>query len=188
MSHVPLLYICHLLVAAQRVFLSSTNPTPCFGDTVNLICYYPDVMEKVNGTFRYIVTTPSWRVDSKPIFPDEDVVYETRINQTASRLRVRIDTAIFTGDPVFFTCFLLLMFGGEDSDSTVVNPQGGYMYTDVALYEANVLYNSITMHYILCTNCNFKATMWCLSKQLSKGHALSVIAELPCVLSQQCVT
>ena len=33
----------------QRVFLSSNNPTPCFGDTVDLICYYPDVMETVNS-------------------------------------------------------------------------------------------------------------------------------------------
>ena len=115
------------------MFLSSTNPTPCFGDTVDIICYYPDVMESVNGTFRYIVATPNWRVDRQRLFPDEDVYDLRPINQTASRLRVRIDPAIFTGDPVFFTCFLALTVGGEDSDSTVVNPQGSSMYLDVAL-------------------------------------------------------
>ena len=41
--------------------------------------------------------------------------------------RVRIDPAIFTGDPVSFTCFLLLTSEGEDSASTVVDPQGVFL-------------------------------------------------------------
>ena len=110
--------------AAQRVFLSSNNPTPCYNNTVDLICYYPHVMERVNGQPRYTVTTPSWRVNGERIFPDEDVFDQQIVNQTASRLRVRIDPAIFTGDPVSFTCYLLLTSGGEDSASTVVDPQG----------------------------------------------------------------
>ena len=112
--------------AAQRVFLSSNNPTPCYNNTVDLICHYPDVMERVNGQPRYTVTTPSWRVNGERFFPDEDVF---SVNQTASRLRVRIDPANFTGDPVNFTCYLPLTSGGEDNASTVVDPQGSYTYT-----------------------------------------------------------
>ena len=110
--------------AAQRVFLSSNNPTPSHHDTVDLICHYPDVMESVNGQPRHVVTTPSWRVNEEYVFPDEDVFDQRPINQTASRLRVRIDPANFTGDPVSFTCYLPLTSGGEDSASTVVDPQG----------------------------------------------------------------
>ena len=111
--------------AAQRVFLSSNNPTTCYNNTVDLICHYPDVMERVNGQPRYTVTIPNWRMNGELIYLDEDVYDQRSINQTASRLRVRIDPAIFTGDPVSFTCFLLLTSGGEDSASTVVDPQGG---------------------------------------------------------------
>ena len=109
------------------MFLSSSSsyPTPCFGDTVDLICYFPDVMERVNGQRRYIGTTANYRVNGEDIFPDEDVFDQSIINQTASRLRVRIDPAIFTGDPVSFTCFLPLTGGGEESsNTTMVDPQG----------------------------------------------------------------
>ena len=101
--------------AAQRVFLSgsSTNPTPCFGDTVDLICYYPDVMERVNGQLRYSATTASYRMNGELVFPDDDVFDQSIINQMASRLRVSIDPATFTGDPVSFTCFLSLTGGGD---------------------------------------------------------------------------
>ena len=110
--------------AAQRVFLSSNTTTPCFGDTVDLICYYPDVTMRVNGKPKYIVGTASWRMNGKLLFPAADVYNQDIFNQTSSRLRVRIDPANFTGDPVSFTCFLHLTGGGEDSASTVVDPQG----------------------------------------------------------------
>ena len=113
--------------AAQRVFLSSNNPTPCYNNTVDLTCHYPHVMERVNGQRRYTVTLPSWRVNGEDLFPDEYVFDQISINQTASRLRVRIDPAFFTGDPVSFTCYLPLTSGGEDSASTVVDPQGVFL-------------------------------------------------------------
>ena len=94
------------------MFHSSDNPTPCFGDTVDLICYYPDVMERVNGQLRYLVNTASYRRNGLLLFPDEDVFDQRPLNQTTSRLRVRIDPANFTGDPVSFSCFLPLTGGG----------------------------------------------------------------------------
>ena len=106
------------------MFLSSNATTPCFGDTVELICYYPDVMEMVNGQPRYSAPIASYRVNGVFVFPDEDVFDQIIINQTANRLRVRIDPANFTGDPVF-SCFLPLTGGGEDSSNTIlVDPQG----------------------------------------------------------------
>ena len=111
-------------VTAGAVLLSLNNPTPCYNDTVDLICYYPHVMERVYGQFKYTVIAASWRVNGERLFPDEDVFDLQNVNQTASRLRVRIDPANFTGDPVSFTCYLPLTSGGEDSASTVVDPQG----------------------------------------------------------------
>ena len=110
--------------ADKHVFLSTTNPTPCYNDSVDLICHYPDVMERVNEQLRYTATTDSWRMNGQPLFLDGDVFTQISINQTASELRVRIDPATFTGDPVSFTCYLPLTGGGEDSASTVVDPQG----------------------------------------------------------------
>ena len=101
----------------------SDNPTPCYDHTVDIFCYYPHVMERVNGQPRYIVPTPSWRVNGEPLIFDPDI-FDQRSNQTVSKLIVRIDPANFTGDPVNFTCYLPLTSGGEDSASTVVDPQG----------------------------------------------------------------
>ena len=110
------------------MFLSSNNPTPCFGDTVDLICYYPDVMERVNGQLRYTSATASYRMNGEVFFPDEDVFDQRSLNQTALRLRVRIDPAIFTGDPISFSCFLPLTGEGEDSRNIrLVDPQGSSM-------------------------------------------------------------
>ena len=106
------------------MFLSSNNTTPCYNSTVGLICYHPDVMERGNGQSRYTVTTPGWRVNGERLYPDEDVFNQEFINRTTSVLRVRIDRANFTGDPASFTCYLPLTSGGEDSASTVVDPQG----------------------------------------------------------------
>ena len=110
--------------ADEHVFLSITNPTPCYNDTVDLICNYPALMERVNGQMRYIVPTSNWRVNGQTLFLDGDVFTQTSINQTTSRFKVRIDPATFTGDPVSFTCYLPLTGGGEDNASTVVDPQG----------------------------------------------------------------
>ena len=110
--------------AVQPVFLSSNNPTPCFGSTVDLICLYPHVMERVNGQLKYTSTTASWRMNKELLFPDDNIFDQRPINQTATRLRVRVDPANFTGDPVSFTCYLSLTSGGEDNVSTVVDPQG----------------------------------------------------------------
>ena len=114
------------------MFLSSNNPTPCYNNTVDLICHYPDVMERVNGQPRYTVPTANWRMNREFIFTAKDVFDQRPPNETASRLRVRIDPAHFTGDPVSFTCYLPLASGGEDSASTVVDPQGSYLLTSSA--------------------------------------------------------
>ena len=85
-------------------------------------------MKMVNRQPRYIVTIPSWRMNGKRLFPDEDILDVVIINETASRLRVRIDPANFTGDSLSFTCFLPLTGGGEDSATTVVDPEGNSTY------------------------------------------------------------
>ena len=85
-------------------------------------------MERVNGQPRYSVPTANWKVNGKLLIFDPDVL-DQRYNQTVSKLTVRIDPANFTGDPVSFTCYLPLTSGGEDSASTVVDPQGSYTYT-----------------------------------------------------------
>ena len=133
--------------AAQRVFLYTTTPTPCFGDTINLTCYYPDVMEEVNGQPKYDAVTASWRMNGELLFPDEDVFNQQVFNQTASRLRVRIDPAIFTGDTVSFTCYLSLTSGGEDSASTVVDPQGIVNFEHSVLVERCMMYHLVVFMF-----------------------------------------
>ena len=161
-------------VTAGAVLLSLNNPTPCYNNTVDLICYYPDVMETVNGQRRYTVTLPSWRVNGKDVFPDEDVFDLHTVNQTASRLRVRIDPANFTGDPVSFTCYLPLTSGGEDSASTVVDPQEVYnthifsSKVPVWLFQAVYIhvYNKQSTHCVATTHNSMESMLLCRYKCL----------------------
>ena len=91
-------------------------------------------MEMVNGQPRYSAPIASYRVNGVFVFPDEDVFDQIIINQTANRLRVRIDPANFTGDPIVFICFLPLFGGGEESSNTIfVDPQGNYFYINNVL-------------------------------------------------------
>ena len=89
-------------------------------------------MKRVNGQLRYISATARYRMNGEVIFPDKDAFDQLQrpFNQTASRLRVRIDPANFTGDPVSFTCLLPLTGGGVDSSVTrMVDPQGSNINT-----------------------------------------------------------
>ena len=142
------------------MFLSSANPAPCYNDTVDLICNCPDLMERVNGQLRYTATTPSWRMNGQTLFLNGDVFIQTSINQTASRLEVRIDPVTFTGDPVSFTCYLPLNGGGEDNSSTVVDPQGTFtafslnVLVHVAIPKSEVQYHSsLTYLFLLLLTC-----------------------------------
>lgn len=106
--------------AGQHVFqssnLTSNDHTPCFGETVDFICYYPAAPPGL---------TSIWLKNGTRVFPDDDVIDQRSLNLTASRLRVRIDQAVFTGDLVSFTCYLPLASGGKEiSNSIIVDPQG----------------------------------------------------------------
>ena len=117
------------------MFLSSTNPKPCYNDTVDLHCYVLDV-KQVNGQTKYSTGNPSWRKDEKPLYSKVSAL--PGVNGTTWQLRVRIDPGNFTGDPVTYTCYLSLTGGGEDNDSTVVDPQGIYMFSVLQLFLGSV--------------------------------------------------
>ena len=126
----------------------SSPPTTPFPVLVTLLTssatIYPDVMERVNGQRRYSANTASYRVNGEDIFPDENAFDLRSLNQTASKLRVRIAPASFTGDPVSFSCFLPLTGGGEDSSITrMVDPQGSNI---------NTLFDYVYIHIHLSCN------------------------------------
>lgn len=127
----------HLTVAAQRVFLSTTKPTPCYNDTVNLICHYPDIMKRVNGQLKYSVTTPSWRKNGRLFYTNREQYSLRGVNQTAVQLTVSITRAYFPDNAVSFTCYLLLTGGGEDNATAVIYPQGVAL---IALSVCSLLY------------------------------------------------
>ena len=57
------------------MFLFSNNPTPCFGDTVDLISATTtaSVMVRVSKQPRYAATTASFKRNDLFVFPVEDV-------------------------------------------------------------------------------------------------------------------
>ena len=146
----PSLIFVHYAGAAQRVFLSSNNTSPCYNTTIDLICHYPTLMERVNGQYRYSVTTASWRANGSLLRIDGKKYSLRDINQTASRLTVSMKRAFFPGSPVSFTCYLLLTGGGEDSTTIIVYPQGvmvwqlymhvlAYFFTVDVAYTVNII-------------------------------------------------
>ena len=142
------------------MFLSSNDSTPCFGEIVSLICYYPDVMEMGNEGFKSYATSANWLVNGKRIFPDGKVFDTGKINQTTSELIMKIDPFIFTGDPVSITCQPPLYSISEGEKSVLVDPQGSYAYTHYI--QACTCYSELLNH-VLYIKCYFEVYIKCFN-------------------------
>ena len=104
--------------------ISTSTPTPCYGDVVTLVCHHPEV---ATDPERYFTTVPEWREDGKSIPPLSNT--ETSADLTYTTHAINITTKHFKGKSPNYTCFLILDKNGhpgniETSENITVDPVG----------------------------------------------------------------
>ena len=117
--------------------ISTSTPTPCYGDVVTLVCHHPEV---AGNPGRYFTTTPIWRENGVGITPStgiylHDDTSEDLINTT---LTITITVDHFRNKSFNYSCILALAENGiptgevETSGEITVDPVGEWvLHTNV---------------------------------------------------------
>ena len=85
--------------------ISTSTPTPCYGDVVTLVCHHPDL---ASNPGRYFSTTSTWREDGEIINIVDGTTYfdVTGAGLTQSFLNIAVD--YFRNNPFSYACELVL--------------------------------------------------------------------------------
>ena len=114
----------------------------CYENTVSLTCYYPNIMDMVNGMNKYLSTSSEWAVNGTRL-PSGGT---TALNTTAERLDVTLTREQFEGSLFYYSCYLLLYNGSRDNSSDVeINPPGEGVY-NIVIVDINCTF----LHRVLC--------------------------------------
>ena len=87
--------------------ISTSTPTPCYGDVVTLVCHHPDL---ASNPGRYITTVPAWREDGVGITPSTGIYLrdDTSEDHTHTTLTINITVDHFRNKSFNYSCFLVL--------------------------------------------------------------------------------
>ena len=137
-------YILHRLTYCEySVFLlhtgdadpsiSTSTPTPCYGDVVTLVCHHPEVARNPG---RYLTTGPIWREDGVGITPSTGIysTADTSRDLTRTTLNINITVDHFRNKSFKYSCLLVLAENGlptgevETSENVTVDPVGEYVF------------------------------------------------------------
>ena len=97
----------------------------CYGNTVILTCYYPNLMDTVNGMNKYSTTRSEWAVNGTRLLPDGVTTSTETLNTTSERLDVTLTREQFEDSIFYYSCYLVLYNGSNETSSDVgINPPG----------------------------------------------------------------
>ena len=101
----------------------------CYGNTVSLICFYPNIMNMVNGMNRYSSTRSEWAVNGTRLLPDGVTTSARTLNSTSERLNITLTREQFEGSIFYYSCYLVLYNGSRDNSCEVnFDPPGEGVY------------------------------------------------------------
>ena len=112
--------------------ISTSTPTPCYGDVVTLVCHHPEV---ASNRVRYFTSTPLWRENGVGIIPSIGVYLQTDTSEdlTSTTLTITITVDHFRNKSFDYTCLLALAENGlptggvETSENVTVDPVGEWV-------------------------------------------------------------
>ena len=93
----------------------------CYGSTISLTCSYPNIMDMVNGRWKYLSTSSEWAVNGTRLPPEGTAA----LNSTTERLEVTLTREKFEDGIFYYSCYLLLYNGSRETSSDVeIDPPG----------------------------------------------------------------
>ena len=113
--------------------ISTSTPTPCYGDVVTLVCHHPEV---VSNPGRYFSSGPAWRENGVGIRPSSGIysTADTSEDLTRTTLTITITVDHFRNKSFNYSCLLVLAENGiptgevETSEEVVVDPVGEWVF------------------------------------------------------------
>ena len=132
--------------------ISTSTPTPCYGDVVTLVCHHPEV---VSNRRRYFTSVPSWRENGVGITPYYTDVYlqaDTSEDLTHTTLTINITVDHFRNKSFNYSCLLVLAENGlpsavETSGEVTVDPVGEWVLMCVCVLYPTVSNESYSHHF-----------------------------------------
>ena len=152
LTHVHLVYIpySHILTVQAQLSISTSTPTPCYGEVVTVVCHHPEV---VSNRPKYFTTTPSWRENGAVINIVDGTIYTADpVDLTCTFLNITITVDHFRNKSFNYSCLLVLAengqpSGSQTSDEVTVDPVGELVvHTNV--YTCTVITSSDCYQYI----------------------------------------
>ena len=122
-------HIVSYAVHAQ-LSISTSTPTPCYGDVVTLVCHHPEL---ASNPGKYFSTVPTWKENDVKITPIHGTMYvaTTAVESTYTNLTIIITADHFRNESFNYSCLLVLagknelQSGGvEASEKVTVDPVG----------------------------------------------------------------
>ena len=111
--------------------ISTSTPTPCYGDVVTLVCHHPEL---ASNRSKYFGTAPAWRENGVVIIPSTDIYLhdDTSEDLTHTTLNITITVDHFRNKSFNYSCLLVLdenglPSGAETSPEVTVDPVGECM-------------------------------------------------------------
>ena len=108
--------------------ISTSTPTPCYGDLVTLVCHHPEL---ASNPGRYFTSTPHWRENGVGITPSTGIysTADTSEDLTHTTLNITITVDHFRNMSFNYSCLLVLTenglpSGSQTSQEVTVDPAG----------------------------------------------------------------
>ena len=177
-----LLFIFYLLFLQCTVHadpsISTSTPTPCYGDVVTLVCHHPDLASNSGG---YITTVPTWRENGVGITPTTGIYLQddTSEDLTHTTLTINITVDHFRNKSFNYSCFLVLaMPVGELETSGVVtvDPVG-----ECTVHGCIQLV--LIIHIILCISTHICMYLFHYLSSMSVSHTSIGLCTIPHTLA-----
>ena len=109
--------------------ISTSTPTPCYGDVVTLVCHHPEL---ASNPGKYFIATPAWRENGVVITPSTGTYLQADTSEDLmnTTLNITITVDYFRNKSFNYSCLLVLAENGqptgevETSDNVTVDPVG----------------------------------------------------------------
>ena len=116
--------------------ISTSTPTPCYGDVVTLVCHHPEL---ASNPGRYFSTGPLWRENGAGITPSNGIYLQPDTSEDLTRtiLNITITVDHFRNKSFNYSCLLVLAENGrptgevETSEEITVDPVGEWVFVRV---------------------------------------------------------
>ena len=128
--HVKSATLGYITIGNAQVYIEGpVVDSVCYGNTVSLTCSYPNVMDMVNGTNKYLMGSGEWAVNGVDLIPDGTDISRRTLSSTSEALDVTLAREQFEDRDFYYSCYLVLYNESRETSSDVeIDPPGEGVY------------------------------------------------------------